>query len=263
FAASWFYFFAVVFPATVVGRVRGRRVVLNYRGGDARPFFARYRWAVRRVLALANEITVPSRFLADLIRDSFDIAAVIVPNLIDLSAFRYRQRSAVRPNFLVTRQLEKIYDVETVLRAFRKIQRDWPEASLWIAGSGREEQRLRGLQAEWQLESVRFFGHVAHRELPRLYDECDVLLNASRVDNFPGALLEASAAGLVVVSTNAGGIPFMYRNRETALLVDPGDWEALAAAAATVLQQPEMAMELTKNAAALARGCEWQEVRKS
>src|SRR5690242_1197912 len=43
-AASWLYFFAVAASAVVVGRLRHRRVVLNYRGGDAERFFARWRW---------------------------------------------------------------------------------------------------------------------------------------------------------------------------------------------------------------------------
>ena len=88
-----------------------------------------------------------------------------------------------------------MYDIEAVLQAFRSVQRWHPAASLWIAGTGSEEARLRQLVATWELANVRFLGEMPHKELPAIYDECDVYLNASRVDNFPGALLEASAAG--------------------------------------------------------------------
>ena len=263
FAASWLYFFAVVFPAAAVGSLSRKRVILNYRGGDALKFFTRYGWGVRRVLSLADAITVPSRFLAEMIEGRFHMPVVIVPNVIEMSVFTHRQRTAIQPKMLVTRQLEKMYDIEAVLQAFRKVQAGWPAASLWIVGSGSEGERLRGLARDWNLENVRFLGHVAHGDLPALYDQCDILLNASRVDNFPGALLEASAAGLVVVSTGAGGIPFMYRNGETAFLVEPGDWEGLADAVEQVLRHPAAALELTKKAAALAHACEWREVRRA
>lgn len=263
FAASWLYFFAVVFPAAAVGRLCGKRVILNYRGGDARPFFARYGWAARRVFSLADSVTTPSRFLASMIESRFRISVRIVPNIIDTSAFSFRERTTFQPRMLVTRQLEKIYDVESVLKAFRKVQASWPGASLWIAGSGSEEARLRSLAGEWGLEGVRFLGRVAHRDLPALYNQCDLFLNGSHVDNFPGALLEASAAGLVVISTGAGGIPFMYEHGKTALLVEPGDWAGLAAAAEDALRRPAAALELTKNATALVRSCEWGEVRRA
>src|ERR1039458_9466800 len=40
-AASWLYFFLVVYPAVILSRLRGKRVVLNYRGGETGRFAAR------------------------------------------------------------------------------------------------------------------------------------------------------------------------------------------------------------------------------
>jgi glycosyltransferase involved in cell wall biosynthesis len=152
--------------------------------------------------------------------------------------------------------------VESALKAFREVLAKHPEASLWIGGSGTQEDRLRGLASEWKLRNVRFLGQVAAEDLPAIYDQCDILLNASLVDNFPGALLEASAAGLAVVTTAAGGIPFIYTHQENALLVSPGDWRGLAQAVERVLADPALGRELTMNGAALARRCDWREVRK-
>ena len=263
FAASWVYFFAVVCPAILYARLWRRRVNLNYRGGDAREFFRVYGPLIRPLFRMAHTVTTPSKFLADAIHTRFGISVVVVPNILDDSVFRFRRRPAIRPRLLVTRHLEKIYDVESAIRAFRLIQEKRPEASLWIAGTGSQEAYLRGLTVEWNLRNVRFLGHVAHADLGPIYDQCDMLLNASLVDNFPGALLEASAAGLVVVSTGAGGIPYMFSNGESALLVEPGDWEALARAVDTVLASPSLALSLVEQAQAVAQSCHWSEVRKS
>jgi glycosyltransferase involved in cell wall biosynthesis len=98
--------------------------------------------------------------------------------------------------------------------------------------------------------------------LPAIYRQRDILVNASTVDNFPAALLEASAAGLVVVSTDAGGIPFLYRNEISALLVDVGNWQALATAVDRVIRDPAMAARLAAEAHRLTRQCAWEMVRR-
>jgi glycosyltransferase involved in cell wall biosynthesis len=261
--ASWVYFFTIVYPTVLLGRMRGKRVVMNYRGGEAGGFFRRWGWAIQPVFRLADAVTVPSEFLGELIRNRFPVSVRIVPNILNNSKFRYRARTQFQPKLLVTRHLEKIYDVESVLKAFRLVQEQYPQASLWIAGTGSQQKHLRGLVSEWNLNNVRFLGFVAHEDLPGICDQCDILINASRVDNFPSALLEGSAAGLVVVSTSAGGISFMYHHEKTALLVDSGDWRALGLSVIKVLKSPSLASDLAIRAETLARQCEWAEVRKS
>jgi len=262
-AASWLHFFLVVCPAILIGRLRGRRVILNYRGGLAGEFLERCAWLARPWFQMADMVTTPSEFLARIIRAHAKVPISIVPNIVDFSNFRYRERSSFQPRMLVTRHLEKMYDVEMLLRAFKEIQASYPAASLWIAGSGSEEGRLRALAAEWKLSGVRFLGYVDRQKLPAIYNECDILLNASRVDNFPGSLLDASAAGLAVVSTNAGGIPFIYTDGENALLVEIGDWRGLAAAVSRLLQDEPLAHALATAGHRLCRQCDWQNIRRS
>ena len=195
---------------------------------------------------MADVVTDPSQFLASVIQRHFGISVVIVSNILDHSIFRFRERPAVRPRLVVARQLEEIYDIESVLKAFREIQERHPDACPAVAGTGSQEGRLRALSREWGLRGVSFLGHVAHDDLPRLYAEYDIFINASRVDNFPGALVEASAAGLALVTTAAGGIPFMYEHEKDALLAPPGNWQALADAVETLLESPALARRLTK-----------------
>jgi glycosyltransferase involved in cell wall biosynthesis len=260
-AASWLYFFLAVYPAVLVGRVRGKRVVINYRGGEAREFFQRYGWIASPAFTLARTVTAPSEFLACAIRERFGVPVSIVPNILDSSRFVYRERRRIRPTLLVTRHLEKMYDIESVLKAYRLVQARHSDVTLWIAGGGSEEAHLRNLVSAWGLPNVQFLGEVAHENLPAIYDHCDIYLNASLVDNFPGALLEASAAGLVVVSTRAGGIPFLFEHGRTAWLVEPGDWRALANAVEEVLESPSVAVDMTKAALTIVRACHWAEVR--
>jgi glycosyltransferase involved in cell wall biosynthesis len=261
-AASWLYFFLVVAPAVLLVRFSGKKVIINYRSGEGREFFRRYGFWAAPVFRLASAVTAPSTFLAEAIRERFGLPVKIVPNIVDLKTFRYRQRSRYQPRLLVTRHLEKMYGVDMVVRAFESVQKRFPEASLEIAGTGSEEGRLRALVAGSGLKNVHFCGHVPHADLPALYDRSDILLNGSHVDNFPGALVEASAAGLAVVSTNAGGIPAMYENGKTAILVEPGDWRGLADGVQALIDNPSLGARLTAAAFQLCRQCEWENVRE-
>jgi len=80
------------------------------------------------------------------------------------------------------------------------------EATLTLAGSGSEEQRLRRMAASIEAGGIRFVGRVDPTAMPGLYDEADVFVNSSVVDNQPLSVLEAFAAGLPVVSTATGAI---------------------------------------------------------
>jgi phenylacetate-CoA ligase len=263
FAASWGYFFLVVYPAVLAGRLLGKRVVLNYRGGEAQRFFARFGWAAGPAIRQVDAVTSPSHFLAGVLEGRFGVSVSIVPNILDFEKFRYRPRRTIEPRIIVTRHLEAPYDIDSVIRAFHIVKQRYPAARLWIAGTGKQEKHLRELTADLGLTDVEFLGHVPHKDLSALYDACDIYLNASRVDNFPGALLEASAAGLAMVSTAAGGIPFIYRHGETALLVESGDLLALAEAVHQVLEDPPRAMEMIEAARVTAQGCDWAAVRKA
>lgn len=261
FAASWIYFFLVVAPAVLIARMARRKVVVNYRSGAAREFFRSWGWLAAPVFRLATEVTAPSRFLADVIHDRFGLPVRVVPNMVDLVAFSYRRRRQFAPRFAVTRHLEKMYGVDTVLRAFGHIQERFPDASLDIAGTGSQEAALRQFVAGAGLRNVRFCGHINHAGLAAIYDGSDILLNGSHVDNFPGSLVEASASGLAIVSTNAGGIPAIYEHGRTALLVNDGDWQGMAEMAEKLLDDPLLGTRLTSAALELVRQFDWQQVR--
>jgi L-malate glycosyltransferase len=262
-AASWLNFLLVVGPAVVMGRLRGKRIIVNYRGGNADNFLKYFGWLAKPAFEMADFVTAPSGFLAEVIQRRTGVSVSIVPNIINFSIFRYRERLEFHPKMLVTRHLEEMYGIETVLRAYQLILREYPAASLWIAGTGSQESRLRGLVSSWGLNDVRFLGYVDHKTLPSIYDQCDILLNASQVDNFPGSLLEASASGLAVISTNAGGIPFLYENGKDALLVEVGDWQALASEAIRAMRNPAMTRRLGSASLELCQRCEWSNVRRT
>lgn len=261
FAASYFYFFARVFPAVVLARLFGRRVIINYRGGEAYSFFARLGFLVRPVLRLASARTVPSGFLQRCFAQH-GLRASIVCNLIDLDRFRFRARDRLEPRLLVTRNLETMYNVSMALRAYAIIKRVYPNARLDIVGDGSERSALQGWTAKINLRDVYFHGSVPHAEVVNFLDRADILLNPTNVDNLPANLLEAFASGVPVVSTNVGGIPDLVGDQPAALLVDADAAEAMAENVFLLLEDPDTVKRQTAAARQIAENFTWSRVRE-
>jgi len=256
---SWHLYAA---PAVWIARVRGVPVIVNYRGGEAAPFLERsVRW-VRPSLAAANLLAVPSDFLREVF-GRHRIEAHLLPNIVDLSRFRYAvRRPHDAPHLVVTRNLEAIYDIPTAMRAFARVLSAFPTARLSVAGSGPELGNLEALAASLGIAgSVRFAGALGRDQIAALYREADLMLNSSRVDNMPNSVLEAMACGLPVVSTRVGGVPYIVRDGVSALLVDAGDAEAMAAAALRLLRDAELAERLAAAGFVDVQQYTWARVR--
>jgi glycosyltransferase involved in cell wall biosynthesis len=246
FSASYWSFVLAPLPAMVVGRLYGKRVVLNYHSGEADDHLARWPFAVR-AMSLAHAIIVPSEFLVDVFA-RFGVHARAIFNFVETERLPYRRREALQPKFLANRNLEPLYNVPCVLRAFARIQREIPDATLVVAGFGSQRAMLEALAAELQLRGVTFVGRVDSSRMSELYDAADLFLNASNIDNMPLSILDAFATGVAVVTTNAGGIPYMVRNGETGFLVELDDDTALADAALRLLRDPALASRITSSA---------------
>jgi glycosyltransferase involved in cell wall biosynthesis len=213
-------------------------------------------------MRLADEIVVPSGYLVDVFA-RFGLRARSIFNFVEIERIPYRERPAPRPVFLSNRNLEPMYNVGCVLRAFAAVQRRVPDASLLVAGFGSQREELEALARTLQLRNVDFVGRVRPDEMPALYDRADVYLNAPDIDNMPTSVIEAYAAGLPVVTTDAGGIPYIVEQERTGLMVPRNDHEALAAAALRLLEEPGVAHRLAAAARAecLARYV-WPAVRR-
>ncbi len=222
----------------------------------------RWGWVVRPFIEMTHLIAVPSPFLQDVFSRCLNVSAQILPNLADLESFSYVERKTVQPVLVVSRQLERIYNHECILRAYSLIKKRYPFARLNIAGAGSEEGRLRELTQQMELRDVNFMGPLTHDQLGRVYDESSIMVNASLADNFPGSLLEAFMCGLPVVTTSVGGIPWMVTNEVNGLLVSSDDHVSLAEAVVKLIESPDFAVEMARKARLLAERHRWEEIRK-
>ena len=260
-SSGWAWHLAAA-PAIWIAHLRGKAVIVNYRGGGAEAFFERrFRW-IGPTLRRASTVIVPSRFLQTVFH-KWHVETSIVPNIIDLSRFQPRSRPRQAIQIVVARNLERLYDIATAIRAFALIRRAAPQRAT-------EDRRLRlnagpnssACAQQLGLEgAIEFTGRLDNEQMADLYQAADLLLNPSLTDNMPISLLEAMASGVPVVSTNVGGIPYLVRDGVTALLVPPGNPQAMASAALEILSNPMLAENLRAAGLVEVRQYSWDSVR--
>lgn len=230
-------------PPLFISKFFRKKVILNYHSGEAEEHIKNWKLTAKPTMKMFDKIVVPSQFLVDIFA-KFDLRAEAIFNFVDTEKFKFRERKILRPIFLSNRNFEAHYNVSCIIRAFAEIQKKYPEAKLNVAGFGSEEEKLKKLVAELKLKNVNFLGKVPNEEMPKFYDEADIYLNSSIVDNMPLSLIEAFSAGIPVVSSNAGGIPYIVKNGETGVLVEKNDFHGLADEAIKILRDNDLAQKM-------------------
>lgn len=139
-------------------------------------------------------------------------------------------------------RLVPIKDVTTFLKGAAIVHKSLCEARFAVVGDGEERTLLEREAADLGLSGIVHF-HGWRREMDAVYGDLDAVVNTSRNEGTPVALIEALAAGKPVVATRVGGTPDLLGEGERGRLVPPGDPEALAAAVLETLRSPVAARE--------------------
>jgi glycosyltransferase involved in cell wall biosynthesis len=175
----------------------------------------------------------------------------VVPNGLDVSAFRARQGRARLRKVVVVANLrpEKGHDI--LIDAAPEVLRRFPDAQFEIVGGG---PKLTALIARARGRGVlHAFTFLGHREdvVGRL-EAGDIFVLPSRSEAFPNAVMEAMASGLPIVASEIGGIRELVENEEAGLLVPVENAPAVAEQICRLMGDPPLAERLGATARARA-----------
>ena len=214
-----------------------------------------YKPAVNFSINKSDVVTSVSESLRQDTLDSFDIKKEIevIPNFIDLELYRGDKncrRAQIAPNGekIIThisnmRKVKRIPDVINVFAGIRALE----NAVLLMIGDGPEREKAEQQVRELGLtDCVKFFGKT--NEVRRLLCMSDLFLLTSESESFGLVALEAMAARVPVLSTNAGGIPEVNVHGQTGYLSPVGDVASMVAHGVSLLQDPQRLMEFKMNA---------------
>jgi glycosyltransferase involved in cell wall biosynthesis len=133
------------------------------------------------------------------------------------------------PRFLCIGRLIPIKGHVVLLRAFRRVLDERPDARLDVAGRGILEHGLKDLSRELGLDgAVRFLGHVS--PVQRAIEDSLAVVVPSLGEGFGMVALEAMERARPVIAASIGGLEDLLLDGETGILVEPGDADTLAEA---------------------------------
>jgi glycosyltransferase involved in cell wall biosynthesis len=237
----------------LIAEAFGVPYILHIHSGEFPVFYSQEcsslaQWWVRRVLRLAAAVVLLTPRL-HVIFEAIEPAARfrVLPNPVRVPPLGKDQRSQ-RTRVLFLGRMRQKKGVFDLVAATALVQRDVPGVECVLAGDGdldavREAARRCGLEGR-----VTLPGWVAGKEKDETLARADVFVLPSYFEGLPVGVLEAMAHGVPIVATNVGGIPDVVSHGVHALLVEPGDVEALAKAIASLLMNRGMADRLRHNA---------------
>ena len=243
-------------------RALNKPYVLTLRGGSLPEFAARWPKRVRVLLDSAAVVTAPSPFLIEKM-SPYRRDLVLLRNAVDTAAYEFRARATPMPRLVWMRAFHEIYNPLLAVEVLARLSQRWTEATLDMIGPDKDgtlahvERRANelGLRAR-----VNLVGPISKRNVPRQLASADFFLNTTNVDNTPISVLEAMSAGLCIISTDVGGIPFMLKHEHDAILGPPRDPDAMTAAIEHLLVEPARAERLSRAGHDTAKACDWSEI---
>lgn len=225
-------------------RTWDRPAVVSFHGADVLVELDRpaHRRATSEMLARAALVLARSQSLLDGLRalgcppEKLRLHRTGIP----LDEFSFHPRRAPADGawrlLQACRLIEK-KGLPTTLRAFAEFARDFPKATLTVAGEGPLLGQLQELaRALGIADRAEFPGFLSSENLRAQMDRAHFFLHPSELgadgnqEGVPNSLLEAMSTGLPVLATRHGGIPEAVTHGKSGWLVDEGDHAALAAA---------------------------------
>jgi L-malate glycosyltransferase len=209
----------------------------------------------------SDAITAVSNNLRDETYRTFTIEKEIevIYNFVDVQRFTRKPidafRKVIAPNgeriLLHASNFRKIKRVQDVVKIFYEVQKEVPSKLLFV-GDGPERQTAEELSRALGVDNdMRFVGK--QEQMEDILAIADLFLLTSEYESFGLAALEAMAAGVPVVSTNAGGLSEINIAGQTGYLADVGDVATMTRQALSILKDDATLKGFKERSAAHAR----------
>jgi len=191
---------------------------------------------------------------------------VVIPNSIEISKYSFRLRDQPRPKLLWVRSFHRQYNPMMAADVLAGLLQSHPDAELCMVGPDKDGSlgefkdyiRRKGIEGY-----VKITGKLSKEDWISLSENYDFFINTTNVDNTPVSVIEAMALGLGVISTNPDGIPYLLNDGWDSILVRPGDYSNMAKQISSIMNDPDLAKQLSSNARRKAETYDWGAIREN
>ncbi len=233
-------------------------------GGSLKARLQNNRTFSRFVFGGARLLVAPSGYLFSTFREFGFTNVVHIPNNIELDIYRMKERAMLVPRLLWVRSFHSVYNPLMALNVLEKLLVHFPKAELCMVGPDKDgslEQCTEYVVRNGLKEKVKFTGVLSKPNWHSLSEHYDIFINTTTIDNTPVSVIEAMALGLVVVSTNVGGVPYLISDNENGLLADNGDVDMMVAKIRWLIDHPKEAGQLALCARKQVEEFDWELVK--
>jgi L-malate glycosyltransferase len=216
----------------------------------------------------SDAITAVSQNLKDETYRSFDITKDIqvIENFVDNSRYNKKPidafKKVIAPNnekiLIHASNFRKIKRVDDVIQIFANVHKQMP-SKLLLVGDGPERKSMEDLVRKLHVhDDVRFLGK--QEQIEEILLVSDLFILPSEYESFGLAAMEAMAANVPVISSDAGGLPEININGETGYTAAVGDVQTMSDCAINLLVNDELLQQFRKNAKAQAMKFDLQNI---
>jgi glycosyltransferase involved in cell wall biosynthesis len=238
------------------------RYISILRGGDLPNRLDSNPKLCKRIFNNAFTNVAPSNYLlSEFINRGFQ-NVIYIPNSIELNNYPFKIRESFQAKLLWVRAFSTIYNPKMAVDVLKKLQSQYPNASLTMVGPDKDGSMETTKQYAKELDvEVCFTNRLSKEEWIRLSENFDFFINTTHFDNTPISVMEAMALGLPIISTNVGGIPFLLKNNENAILVNDNDSINMANCIIDLIENQERASLLSSKGRAFVEQMDWKVVK--
>lgn len=215
--------------------------LLSVWGSDVYDFPAKslfHERLIKKNLKAADSLASTSHCMAERTREVMgrNVEIAVTPFGVEIEKFLSKEETGPHEIIIGTvKTLAAIYGIDNLVEAFALAQKHLltiqPELRLRlrIVGGGPQLEELKTLANTLKVsEHIDFLGPVSHQEVPVLLSKMDVFVALSKMESFGVAVIEAGAAGLPVIVSDAGGLSEVTVDGVTGFIVKRNDNKAAA-----------------------------------
>lgn len=161
--------------------------------------------------------------------------------------------SVQKGNILCVGRISREKGFQFVIQAMVKIQHEAPWAVLHICGEGPYLDKLKRISSELKIDNaVIFHGYVNPSDLEAFYERANIVVFPSMCLEICGLVnLEALAHARPLIISNQCGVDELFADRRIGYSTNPSDIIALAENILSIIENPDLFQEMSKNAYAL------------
>ncbi len=155
-------------------------------------------------------------------------------------------------------RLKKTKNPEDALKAFKEVQKTFPETNLWIMGKG---PLLKKLQQKYACPEIKFWGYVSEEKKFSLLKEAHFLLVPSIREGWGQVVIQANSMGTPAIGYKVPGLTDSIKHGRTGYLVN--NYKEMAATIKEIWSDRDKYKQISQNALSWAKNFSWSKSQQS